>query len=195
MSNQKVTKENAIASVKQSVSSIFSKEDVLYLLNAIEDSRAGITQQQVDDCVYSIMNDLECSKRDIVDYDQIEFEIDYNKTIQVNDLSVDFDYIREVLERELEGLIELVQEEEPSNEDEFEQEAREIEFIERDASSKSIDDYISKSFQTYGDSEICTVAKSEDGICTITWNGGSDSATYTDEEVVGYFDNNTWRLV
>ena len=195
MSNQKVTKENAIASVQSSVSSIFSKEDVIFLINSIEDGRAGITQQQVDDCVYSIMNDLEHSKRDIIDYDEIEFDIDYNKTIQVNDVSVNFDYIREVLDRELEGLIELVQEEEPSNEDEFEQEAREIEAIEQDASSKSIDDYISKSFKAYGDSLICTVAKREEGVCTITWNNGSDSTTYTDREVVGYFEDGTWILV
>ena len=43
MTNQiKITKENAIAQVQSSVSSIFSKDDVLLLLNAIE--------QQQSDC-------------------------------------------------------------------------------------------------------------------------------------------------
>jgi hypothetical protein len=194
MSNQKVTKENAIASVQSSVSSIFSKEDVIFLINSIEDKKAGITEQRVLDSVYSIMSELKNNRSRIVDSDDIEFELDYNKTIKVNDVPIDMDYISDVITEELQGLVQF-EEEEPSNEDEFEQEAREIEFIEQDGGKKSIDEYVSKCFKTYGGSEIFTVSKSVDGICTITWDGGDVGSTYNDEEVIKYFEDGTWRLV
>jgi hypothetical protein len=133
MSNQiKITKENAIAQVQSSVSSIFSKEDVLFLLNAIEQQQQSapkLTLNQVRDLTHSIVIAIEeeAQRDNIVCCDDVEFDLDYNKRIQVTDVPINFDAIRDCIE---EGLTEFF--EDADNEDEFETEAREIEQIEQD---------------------------------------------------------------
>ena len=131
MNQIKMTKENAIAQVQSSVSSIFSKDDVLFLLNAIEQQQATakLTLDQLRDLTSSIVNaiELEAKRDNIVCYDDVEFELNYNKRIEVTDVPINFDVIRDCVE---EGLTEFF--DDADNEDEFEKESREIEQIEQD---------------------------------------------------------------
>ena len=132
MTNQiKITKENAIAQVQSSVSSIFSKDDVLLLLNAIEQQQSApkLTLDQVRDLTQSIVNAIEeeAQRDNIVNFEDVEFELGWDRRIEVRDVPINFDAIRDCVENELTDFFENA-----DNEDEFETEAREIEQIEQD---------------------------------------------------------------
>ena len=132
MTNQiKITKENAIAQVQSSVSSIFSKDDVLLLLNAIEQQQSApkLTLDQVRDLTQSIVNaiEVEAQRDNIVCFEDVEFDLSYDRRIEVTDVPINFDAIRDCVENELTDFFENA-----DNEDEFETEAREIEQIEQD---------------------------------------------------------------
>ena len=97
----KITKENAVAQVTSSVSSIFSKEDVLFLLNSIEEKKQGIPAHHIERVIDNIMNSLESNSDDIVRKDDCEFEISYNNRLEVIEVPIDFQYIREAIENNL----------------------------------------------------------------------------------------------
>ncbi len=106
MTNQmKITKENAIAQVQSSVSSIFSKDDVLFLINSIqeEQSTPKITFDQLRDLTQSIVNSIEkeASNDNIVCYEDVEFELDYQRRIEVTDVPINFDAIKDCVEESL----------------------------------------------------------------------------------------------
>ena len=93
----KITKENAIAQVTSSVSSIFSKEDVLFLLNSVESGRL-ITVMDIQRAIDKTIDSLEMNCDDVVDKDNCEFEISYNNQLQVTEVQINFDFIRESIE-------------------------------------------------------------------------------------------------
>ena len=93
----KITKENAIAQVTSSVSSIFSKEDVLFLLNSVESGRL-ITVMDIQRAIDKTIDSLERNASDVVDNDNCEFEITYNNQLRVSEVPIDFDFIRESIE-------------------------------------------------------------------------------------------------
>jgi len=111
----KITKENAIAQVQSSISSIFSKEDVLFLINAIE-VKKGVNAQDLGRLVDNIMSSLENCSDDIVDRDSAEFDIGYNNKIELTEVPINFDYIREAIEN---NLCELEEEEEVEQDSEL----------------------------------------------------------------------------
>ena len=97
----KITKQNAIASVQSSISSIFSKEDVLFLINSIEEKKEGISAQDIEKVIDKIMSNLENNEDSIVNTDDCEFEISYDNRLEVTRAPIDFDYIREAIENNL----------------------------------------------------------------------------------------------
>ena len=126
MENYKVTKENALASVRQSVSSIFTKEDVLYLIDKIEvGSSRKITTVDVQRAIDKTISWMENNERDVVDLDSVEFEISYNNQLSVCGVPLEIDNIREALENNFMdfGEVEV---------DEDEKELEEIKRIEED---------------------------------------------------------------
>ena len=109
----KVTKENAIASVQSSVSSIFSKEDVINLINSIEGSSRRITTEDIERAIDQTISWIENNSRDVVDCENAEFEIEWGNKIVCNDVPINVDEIREALENnfmdfgEADDLVEL----------------------------------------------------------------------------------------
>lgn len=93
----KVTKENAIASVQSSVSSIFSKEDVINLINSIEGSSRRVTTNDIQRAIDETISWLENS-REIVDLENAEFELVWGNKIECTEVPINFDEIREALE-------------------------------------------------------------------------------------------------
>ena len=122
----KVTKENALASVRQSVSSIFSKDDVLYLINSIDDSKK-VSKLDIERAIDNVVDNFERNTEDVVDYTNVDFSISYDNRINVESVGINLDYIREALENNFSDFAE-----EDEVEDEFEKESREIEQIEQD---------------------------------------------------------------
>lgn len=95
----KVTKENAIASVQSSVSSIFSKEDVINLINSIEEgSSRKITTDDIERAIDQTISWIENNSRDVVDLENAEFEIEWGNKIACTDVPINVDEIREALE-------------------------------------------------------------------------------------------------
>ena len=93
----KITKENAVAQVQSSVSSIFSKEDVLFLINSIE-VKKGISALDIERAIDNVINDLERNVEDVVDYNSVEFNISYDNRLEVENVGLNVDYIREAIE-------------------------------------------------------------------------------------------------
>ena len=128
MTNQiKVTKENAIAQVQSSVSSIFSKEDVLFLLNSIEaGSSRKITTFDIGRAIDKTISWIENSERDVLDLDSAEFEISYNNHLECVGVPINTEEIRNALEN---NFMDFGEEEEV---DADEKELEEIKRIEED---------------------------------------------------------------
>ena len=123
----KNSKENVIAQVQSSVSSIFSKEDVINLLNSVQDSSRTITTSDIQRAVDKTISWFENNERDVLDLSNAEFEISYDNRLECVGVPINFDEIREALENNFMDFGEAEQEVE---EDEIELE--EIKRIEED---------------------------------------------------------------
>jgi hypothetical protein len=92
-------KDLVLQSVQSSVSSIFSKEDVINLINSIEENKGRvITTQQINDAIDEVVNWAERRVDNLVDLDSAEFEISYNKRIELTGVVIDVDSLRNALE-------------------------------------------------------------------------------------------------
>jgi hypothetical protein len=104
-------KELVLQSVQNSVSSIFSKEDVINLINSIEGGGRVISvddiQRAIDQTIYWIENN---SDR-LIDEDSAEFELDYNNRVTLSNVNIDTEEIREALENNFMDFGEAVEEE------------------------------------------------------------------------------------
>ena len=68
---EKRTKEQAIESVKGSISSIFSKEDVIAIINSIKQEN----ELDKDDLVNHILSQFTNGRHDVIDLDSAEFDL------------------------------------------------------------------------------------------------------------------------
>lgn len=95
----KVTKENVIAQVQNSASSIFSKEDVLFLINSLEvGSSRRITPYDIGRAIDKAVDWIENNERDVLDLDSAEFEISYNNQLECTNVPINVEEIRNALE-------------------------------------------------------------------------------------------------
>jgi len=72
---EKRTKEQAIESVKGSISSIFSKEDVIAIINSIKEE-SGLDKE---DLIEAIIDELSNGRHHVVDLDSAEFDLRGNE--------------------------------------------------------------------------------------------------------------------
>jgi hypothetical protein len=106
----KNSKENVISSVQSSVSSIFSKEDVINLINSIQEEGRKISVNDIQRAIDNVVCSLENNEDERVDRDSIEFSVNYDNRIEVDNLRINFDYIREALENTFMDLGEVEEE-------------------------------------------------------------------------------------
>ena len=81
---EKRTKEQVIESVKGSISSIFSKEDVIAIINSIQQEN----ELDKEDLIEAILSELTNGRHDVIDLDSAEFEINRR---EISLERVDFD--------------------------------------------------------------------------------------------------------
>ena len=93
----KITKQNAIASVQSSVSSIFSKEDVINLINSIEGGR-DITTNDIQKAIDKVISWAENNEDSLMDFNSAELEMDYQNRVSVVGLPLQLENLREALE-------------------------------------------------------------------------------------------------
>jgi hypothetical protein len=92
-------KELVLQSVKHSVSSIFTKEDVINLINSIEaGSSRKITTVDIGRAIEKTIEWFENNERDVFSLGDAEFEISYNNQLEVVGVPLEIDNIREALE-------------------------------------------------------------------------------------------------
>ena len=109
-------KDLVLSSVQNSVSSIFSKEDVINLIEKIEEEqvKSKLSIDQLREITSSIMNAIEeeASNDNIVSFEDVEFELGWDKKIEVTDVPINFDVIRDCIENSLTDAFEPLEEEE-----------------------------------------------------------------------------------
>ena len=104
-------KELVLQSVQNSVSSIFSKEDVINLINSVEaGSSRKITVDDIERAIDRTISWIENNEREVVDLDSAEFELTYNNQIECTNVPIDVDNIREALENNFMDFGEAVEE-------------------------------------------------------------------------------------
>lgn len=91
-------KELVLQSVQNSVSSIFSKEDVINLINSVEGSSRVITTNDIGAAIDRLVDSLERDVEEIIDYTNVDFNISYDNRIEVESVGLNFDFIRQALE-------------------------------------------------------------------------------------------------
>lgn len=107
----KVTKENVIAQVQNSVSSIFSKEDVLFLINSLEEtSSRKITTEDIGRAIDRTINWIEDNNQDVICLDDAEFEISYDNRVECTSVGINLEEIRSALENNFMDFGEVEQE-------------------------------------------------------------------------------------
>ena len=94
----KITKENVIIAVQNSVSSIFSKEDVISLINSIEGGGRVITTNDIERAIDKVISWADNNESDVVDFDSVEFELSYDNRIEVTNVPIQLENLREALE-------------------------------------------------------------------------------------------------
>ena len=92
-------KDLVLQSVQSSVSSIFSKEDVINLINSIEESKGRvITTYDIGRAIEKTISWAENNERDLLDLDSAEFELSYNNRLEVVGVPINTDNLRDALE-------------------------------------------------------------------------------------------------
>jgi len=97
-------KDLVLQSVQNSVSSIFSKEDVINLINSIEESKGSvITTYDIEQAIDKVINWADHNERDLLDLDSAELEMSYDNRIEVVGVPINVDILREALENNFMG--------------------------------------------------------------------------------------------
>ena len=92
-------KDLVLQSVQSSVSSIFTKEDVINLINSIEESKGRvITTQQINDAIDEVVNWAERRVDNLIDLNSAEFEVNYSNQIELTGVDIDVESLRNTLE-------------------------------------------------------------------------------------------------
>ena len=92
-------KEFVLQLVENSASSIFSREDVIKLINSVEaGSSRKITVDDIERAIDRTISWIENNEREVVDLDSAEFELTYNNQIECTNVPINVDNIREALE-------------------------------------------------------------------------------------------------
>jgi len=108
---QKMTKEEALTKVAQGVGSIYSKEDVVNLINSIEENagKATITEELIETISDAVANSINNSGQELIDDFELDIDQSYGgNSFEVNINDIDFNETRiagivaEVLSEELE---------------------------------------------------------------------------------------------
>jgi hypothetical protein len=108
---QKMTKEEALTKVAQGVGSIYSKEDVVNLINSIEENagKATITEELIETISDAVATSINNSVQDVIDDFEVDIDQSYGgNSFEVNINDIEFNETRiasivaEVLSEELE---------------------------------------------------------------------------------------------
>ena len=96
-------KSETIKLVQECVSSVFSKEDVIKLINDIDSQFDEETVTNIKDQILKKIRDID---HQIVDHDSAEFELNYNNTIELSNVAINEDIIEDIIDGVLMSFVE-----------------------------------------------------------------------------------------
>ena len=99
-----MTKNQTIDLLRNQLPGFYSVEQVINLIEKIEEERATtISSERIDMITRKIVETLEDehSNNNLVNVDEIELELDWDRKITINDVPMDFNLIRDCIEQEL----------------------------------------------------------------------------------------------
>ena len=111
-----MTKEFVLQLVENSASSIFSREDVIKLINSVEGGGRVISVDDIERAIDKVISWADNNESDVVDFDSVEFELAYNNKIEVTSVPLQLENLREALENNFMDFGEAI--EEDSNDEE-----------------------------------------------------------------------------
>jgi hypothetical protein len=103
-------KEFVLQLVENSASSIFSREDVIKLINSVEGGGRVISVDDIQRAIDQTVCWIENNSDRLIDEDSAEFELDYNNRITLSNVNIDVEEIREALENNFMDFGEAVEE-------------------------------------------------------------------------------------
>ena len=93
-------KQDVLNRVLNSESSIFSKDDVVRLIEMIEGGGRAITVSDIGRALESALTEISRNSDDVIDKDRAEFDINGNE-IYISDIDFDMGFIRDTFEEYL----------------------------------------------------------------------------------------------
>ncbi len=99
-----ISLKEMIDGVRNSISSVFTKSDVLDILNRIETKSEGneFTEEKMDELIDHVRSGLQyVDSSEIVDLDSAEFVLDVDNTILLKDVNVDTNNIEDEVEESI----------------------------------------------------------------------------------------------
>jgi len=92
-------KDLVLQSVQDSVSSIFTKENVITLINLIDEgSSRKITTVDINRAIDKVVDYMDRDQRELFDFDNAELELNYDNRIECVGVPINTDAVREILE-------------------------------------------------------------------------------------------------
>ena len=98
-------KLEVIKQVQECVSSVFSKEDVIKLINKIEGGLSEDLALEMKKQISTLIMNID--ERKLLDLDSAEFELSYNNTIELSNVNIDLEIITDIIEEVLMDHVEL----------------------------------------------------------------------------------------
>lgn len=97
-----ITKAVALEMINSSFPSIWSREDVISLINKIEDKVESNLSEQLEELKHSIIKKINRIQddSDFIDYNSAEFELDYQNKITLQNVDFNIDMITDIVEEE-----------------------------------------------------------------------------------------------
>ena len=106
-------KEFVLQLVENSASSIFTREDVIKLINSVEGEGRKISVNDINRAIENVINWADNNEEDLVDRSSVEFELSYDNRLEVVGAPIQLENLREALENnfmdfgEADDLVEL----------------------------------------------------------------------------------------
>jgi hypothetical protein len=95
-------KLETIKLVQECVSSVFSKEDVIKLINGIDSQFNEETVVNIKNQIIKEINNI----NSLIDYDSAEFNLDYDNKIELSSVNINEDVIEGIIEEVLMDFVE-----------------------------------------------------------------------------------------
>ena len=119
---QKMTKDEALAKVAQGVGSIYSKEDVVKLIESITViPTASITEELKERIADAIADEFSYDNTNLIEDFEVDIQQNYGSgtsfEVEVNDVSLDHYKVREIVSEVLDANLDTLEEEEEEKEE------------------------------------------------------------------------------